>query len=85
MKKCNSIARRTVCGVFCSYGRQLPQSNQIKSNPMNITHASTKADIIDASCEVIDTQAEQINDLKERQLILWTIVGILTVLLAFGA
>jgi hypothetical protein len=57
----------------------------IKSNPMNITHASTKADIIDASCEVIDTQAEQINDLKERQLILWTIVGILTVLLAFGA
>ena len=45
----------------------------------------SKADIIDASCEVIDTQTEQINDLKERQLILWTIVGILTVLLAFGA
>ena len=57
----------------------------IKSNPMNITHASTKADIIDASCEVIDTQAEQITNLKERQLILWTIVGILTVLVAFGA
>ena len=57
----------------------------IKSNPMNITTASTKADIIDASCELIDTQAEQINDLKERQLILWTIVGILSVLLAFGA
>jgi len=57
----------------------------IKSNPMNITTASTKADIIDASCEVIDTQAEQINDLKERQLILWAIVSILTVLLAFGA
>jgi hypothetical protein len=57
----------------------------IKSNPMNITASSTKADIIDASCEVIDTQAEQINDLKERQLILWTIVGILSVLLAFGA
>ena len=52
---------------------------------MNITIASTKADIIDASCELIDTQAEQINDLKERQLILWAIVGILTVLLAFGA
>ena len=57
----------------------------IKWNQMNITASSTKADIIDASCEVIDTQAEQINDLKERQLILWTIVGILTVLLAFGA
>ena len=57
----------------------------IKWNQMNITASSTKADIIDASCEVIDTQAEQINDLKERQLILWTIVGILSVLLAFGA
>ena len=57
----------------------------IKSNPMNITTTSTKADIIDASCEVIDTQAEQINDLQERQLILWAIVGILSVLLAFGA
>jgi hypothetical protein len=52
---------------------------------MNITTASTKADIIDASCEVIDTQAEQINDLQQRQLILWAIVGILSVLLAFGA
>ena len=52
---------------------------------MNITTASTKADIIDASCEVIDTQAEQITNLKERQLILWTIVGILSVLLAFGS
>ena len=60
-------------------------TSAIKSNPMNITHASTKADIIDASCEVIDTQAEQITNLKERQLILWTIVGILTVLLAFGS
>jgi hypothetical protein len=60
-------------------------TSAIKSNPMNITTASTKADIIDASCELIDTQAEQINDLKERQLILWTIVGILSVLLAFGA
>jgi len=60
-------------------------ASAIKSNSMNITHSSTKAEIIDASCEVIDTQAEQINDLKERQLILWTIVGILTVLLAFGA
>ena len=57
----------------------------IKWNQMNITASSTKAEIIDASCEVIDTQAEQINDLKERQLILWTIVGILSVLLAFGA
>jgi hypothetical protein len=52
---------------------------------MNITTTSTKADIIDASCEVIDTQAEQINDLRERQLVLWAIVGILTVLVAFGA
>ena len=60
-------------------------TSAIKSNPMNITTSSTKADIIDASCEVIDTQAEQITNLKERQLILWTIVGILSVLLAFGS
>jgi hypothetical protein len=72
--------RRLRCILFAREA-----TSAIKSNPMNITIASTKADIIDASCELIDTQAEQINDLKERQLILWAIVGILTVLLAFGA
>ena len=39
-------------------------------SPMNITAASNKADIIDASIEVIDTQAEQIAELKQERLIL---------------
>ena len=52
---------------------------------MIITQSSTKAEIIDASCEVIDTQQEKINELQERQLVLWAIVGVLVVLLAFGA
>jgi hypothetical protein len=52
---------------------------------MIITQSSTKAEIIDASCEVIDTQQEKISELQERQLALWAIVGVLVVLLAFGA
>jgi hypothetical protein len=52
---------------------------------MIITQSSTKAEIIDASCEVIDTQQEKISELQERQLVLWSIVGVLVVLLAFGA
>ena len=52
---------------------------------MNITPASTKADIIDASMEIIETQAEQITALKERQLILWCLIGIMSILLLAGA
>jgi hypothetical protein len=52
---------------------------------MNVNERSTKADIIDASCELIDSQAERIADLEERQLVLWAMVGILSVLLAMGA
>lgn len=59
--------------------------NFTSHNPMIINHSSTKAEIIDASCEVIDTQREQINELQERQLVLWAIVGVLVVLLALGA
>jgi hypothetical protein len=50
---------------------------------MNITAASTKADIIDASLEVITTQDEQIADLKQRQsilIILCLILGTLLIL-----
>ena len=51
----------------------------------NITPASTKADIIDASCELVAIQREQIADLQERQLVLWALVGVLSVLLLLGA
>jgi len=47
---------------------------------MNITTHSTKADILDASCELIDTQAEQIQQLKDQQTILLTLVTLLTAL-----
>lgn len=51
----------------------------------NVTAASTKADIIDASCELVSIQGEQIADLQERQLVLWALVGVLSVLLLLGA
>ena len=46
------------------------------------TEHSTKADIITAALEITDTQAAAIYRLEQRQLILWAIVGILTVTLA---
>jgi hypothetical protein len=51
----------------------------------NITAASTKADIIDASCELVAIQADTIADLQARQLILWALLGVLSVLLLLGA
>ena len=51
----------------------------------SITAASTKADIIDASMEIIETQSEQITALQERQLVLLTLVGVLSVLLLLQA
>jgi hypothetical protein len=52
---------------------------------MNITEKNTKAEIVSASCEIIDSQADIINQLQERQLVLWSLVGVLAALLAFGA
>ena len=54
-------------------------------NTPNITAASTKAEIIDASCELVAIQADTIADLQERQLVLWALVGVLSVLLLLGA
>jgi hypothetical protein len=54
-------------------------------NTPNVTVASTKADIIDASCELVAIQADTIADLQERQLVLWALVGVLSVLLVLGA
>jgi hypothetical protein len=47
----------------------------------NVTASSTKAEIIDASIELIEIQAETITDLQDRQLVLLVLVGILSVLL----
>jgi predicted NBD/HSP70 family sugar kinase len=51
----------------------------------SITATSTKADIIDASMEIIETQSEQITALQERQLVLLALVGVLSVLLLLKA
>ena len=47
------------------------------------TDRSTKADIITAALEITDAQAAAIDRLEQRQLILWAIVGVLIVTLAF--
>jgi hypothetical protein len=52
---------------------------------MNITDRSPKAEILTAALELSDSQASRIADLEQRQLILWSLVGILAVLLAMGA
>ena len=52
---------------------------------ISVTAASTKADIIDAASELVSIQAETITDLQDRQLVLWALVGVLSVLLLLGA
>ena len=52
---------------------------------VSVTAASTKADIIDAASELVSIQAETITDLQDRQLVLWALVGVLSVLLLLGA
>ena len=66
--------------------RLVPLNRDPVTRPLvSITAASTKADIIDAALELTETQAETIADLRERQLVLWALVGVLSVLLVLGA
>ena len=44
---------------------------------MNITTNSTKAEIIDGAVELIDSQAEELSQLKQQNQVLLTIVTIL--------
>ena len=52
---------------------------------VSVTAASTKADIIDAAAELVSIQSDTIADLQERQLVLWALLGVLSVLLLLGA
>jgi len=52
---------------------------------VSVTAASTKADIIDAASELVSIQAETIADLQDRQLVLWALIGVLSVLLLLRA
>mgnify|MGYP003336706428 FL=1 len=42
---------------------------------MNITERSSKADIIDAALELTESQADQISELKQRQILLLILLG----------
>jgi hypothetical protein len=48
---------------------------------MNITAASTKDEILSNACEMIDDQQATINRLKEQQLTLMILCGVLATLL----
>lgn len=46
---------------------------------MNVTMRSSKEEIATAAVELIDTQAEQIAQLQQRQAILWGLVALLAI------
>lgn len=46
---------------------------------MNITQASTKADIITAAMEITDSQQAKIDQLQQRQVILLGLVAVLVI------
>ena len=48
---------------------------------MVITERSAKADVITAALELTDSQAEEINRLRQQQQALWAVVAVLTALL----
>jgi len=65
-----------------------PVAHHTEPRPMNtpnVTAASTKTEIIDAASELVSIQADTITDLQDRQLVLWALVGVLSVLLLLGA
>ena len=51
---------------------------------MNITPASTKADIIDAAMEITDYQQAKINQLQQRQVILFGLIAVLSIINLLG-
>ena len=64
-----------------------PHPMNLSTRPalVSVTAASTKADIIDAAAELVSIQSDTIADLQARQLVLWALVGVLSVLLLLGA
>jgi hypothetical protein len=55
-----------------------------KQTAMNITAANTKADIIDAAMEITDYQQAKINQLQQRQVILFGLVALLSIINLLG-
>jgi hypothetical protein len=48
---------------------------------MNINERASKAEIISAAVELTDNQAQRIDELQQRQLILLALLGALAILL----
>lgn len=48
---------------------------------MNITEKSTKVDIIDSACELIDSQSDRLAAMQQQQRILWALVALQALLL----
>ena len=61
--------------------RLLITPNHHTKPPVNITTASTKAEILSNACEAMDSQQQQIEALKQQQTVLLILSGILTLLL----
>ena len=51
---------------------------------MNITQASTKADIITAAMEITDYQQAKIDRLQQRQVILFGLIAVLSIINLLG-
>lgn len=47
---------------------------------MNINERASKAEILSAAVELTDNQAQQIEDLQQRQAILLALLGVLAIL-----
>jgi len=72
--------------LYYSYGSNKPLRFLITNSQtvlMNITAKSTKEDIINESTVIITEQDELIASLKERQLLLFAIIGALAIYAAF--
>ena len=64
------------------WGRR--QALHPKQTAMNITAANTKADIIDAAMEITDYQQAKINQLQQRQVILFGLIAVLSIINLLG-
>jgi hypothetical protein len=51
---------------------------------MNTTQASTKADIITAAMEITDSQQAKIDQLQQRQVILFGLIALLSIINLLG-
>jgi hypothetical protein len=51
---------------------------------MNTTQASTKADIITAAMEITDSQQAKIDQLQQRQVILFGLIAVLSIINLLG-